>query len=358
MGTVSESSVARILHFDLDAFFAAVEVLLDPSLAGKPVIVGGDPAARGVVSTASYEARAFGVHSAMPAARARRLCPQGVFLRPNFAAYGEYSRRVFAVFRHYAEKLQPLSIDEGFALLTGDDPLGQARDLKAAVRAETGLIASLGLATSKLVAKIASDSGKPDGFVVVEPGTEAAFLAPMPVRRLWGVGPKTAARLQALGLTAIRDLAGASPETLAEAFGPRYAKEMRLRALGIDNSPIEEERELKSISDETTFAKDEADPRLLWRVLGEQCLNCATRLARHGCLARTVTVKLRYGDFTTISRSYTLPVPTDDCATFREAVAALVRQSWGRDRRPLRLVGVRLSGFLPLPELRQLGLFD
>ena len=354
---MAESSAPSILHFDLDAFFAAVEVLLDPSLAGKPVIVGGDPSSRGVVSTASYEARAFGVHSAMPAARARRLCPNGVFLRPNFAAYGDYSRRVFGVVGRFAEKMQPISIDEAFAVLPGPDPIAEARALKAAIRAETGLVASVGLATTRLVAKIASDSGKPDGFVVVEPGSEAVFLAPLPVRKLWGVGPKSAERLAGLNIITIGDLAQASLEALAQAFGPRQAKELKKRALGIDDSRVEESREVKSISDETTFAQDQADARVLWQVLGEQCEVCARRLARTGCLARTVTHNLRDQDFVTITRGVTMAVPTGDPETIRTAVAALMRQSWSLDRRPLRLVGVRLSGLVPAPELKQMPLF-
>jgi DNA polymerase IV len=354
---VSEPSRPSILHFDLDAFFAAVEVLLDPNLAGKPIIVGGDPHSRGVVSTASYEARAFGVHSAMPASQARRLCPDGVFLPPNFPAYRDYSQQVFAVVGRFAEKMQPISIDEAFAVLSGPDPELTARALKAAIRAETNLVASVGLATSKLVAKVASDSGKPDGFVVVEPGTEAAFLAPLAVRKLWGVGPKSAERLAGLSISTIGDLAAAEIETLARAFGPRQAKELQKRAAGIDETAVEESREVKSISDETTFAKDADDARLLWRVLGEQCENCARRLVSTGCLARTVTVKLRYQDFVTITRSLTLSVPTGEADAIRGAVAVIMRQSWSRDRRPLRLVGVRVSGLAPAPELRQLPLF-
>lgn len=353
-----EPSRPSILHFDLDAFFAAVEVLLDPSLAGKPIIVGGDPQARGVVATASYEARAFGVHSAMPAAQARRLCPNGIFLQPNFTAYRDYSQRVFAVVGRFAEKMQPLSIDEAFAVLPGPDPAATAQAIRAAIRAETGLVASVGLAASKLVAKIASDSGKPDGFVIVEPGGEAAYLAPLPVRKLWGVGPKSAERLAGLSISTVDDLVAAEIETLARAFGSRQAKELKRRALGIDDSPVQESREVKSISDETTFAQDEADARLLWRVLGEQCEDCARRLGRSGCLARTVTVKLRYQDFVTVTRSITLPVPTGEAETIRGAVAVLMRQSWSRDRRPLRLVGVRLSGLAPAPELRQMPLFS
>lgn len=347
-----------ILHFDLDAFFAAVEVLLAPELAGKPLIVGADPRERGVVATASYEARAFGVHSAMPIGHAYRLCPQGIFVRPRHGVYRDYSRRVFAVVERYSSQFQPVSIDEAFVALEGGaDPVATARELKAAIRADTGLIASMGLATSKLVSKVASGQGKPDGFVVVPAGTEAAFLAPLPVRELWGVGPKSAGRLVALGVLTIGDLAAAQRERLAGVFGARQAEAMQRLARGEDDRPVDATRQIKSISDELTFQRDEGDARVLWRVLGEQCRKCAARLARHGLRARTVTVKLRYGDFRTITRSLTLPTAINDEAAIRAAIAALMRQSRASDRRPLRLIGVRVSGLQPEALARQLPLF-
>lgn len=355
---MSNGASPSILHFDLDAFFAAVEVLLNPALAGKPLIIGGDPRRRGVVSTASYEARAFGVHSAMPAAIAKRLCPQAIFLPPRHAVYKEHSERVFRIVARYADQIEAISIDEAFVQLDAADPVAAARELKAAIRAETGLVASMGLATSKLVSKIASDHGKPDGFVVVPPGTEATFLAPMPARKLWGVGPRTAERLAALGIVTIGDLARADLTFLARHFGPQQARALIRRARGEDYSPVEVSREIKSISDEVTFARDQGDARELWRVLATQCAHCAQRLARRGLVARTVTIKLRFGDFHTITRSRSLAVPTDDTETIRAAVAALMRQSWSSDRRPLRLVGVRVSGLTPAPAYVQLRLFD
>ncbi|MHB1416549.1 MAG: DNA polymerase IV [Chloroflexota bacterium] len=346
-----------ILHFDLDAFFAAVEVLLEPSLAGKPVIVGGDPRQRGVVSTASYEARAFGVHSAMPAALAQRLCPEGVFLRPRHGVYREFSRRVFAIVGRFAEAVQPVSIDEAYVDLDKLDPVATAQDIKRAIRAETGLTASMGLASSKLVSKIASDYGKPDGFVVIAEGDEAGFLAPLPVRKLLGVGPKSAERLEGLGIMTIGDLAVADLPALAGAFGVNQAKGLRCRAQGLDDSPLEIDREIKSISDETTFAHDLTDARELWRVLGVQSDSCARRLAEGQLLARTISVKLRYADFRTVTRSVTLAVPTSDGETIRLVVAGLMRQAWAVERRPLRLTGVRVSGLVAEPTLRQLPLF-
>ena len=192
--------------------------------------------------------------------------------------------------------------------------------------------------------------------MVVEPGSEAAFLAPLAARKLWGVGPKSAARLEALGITTVGALAAAPLQLVAGTFGPRQARELQRHALGIDDSVVEEDRELKSISDETTFAQDEANARLLWRVLSEQCDECAARVARHGCLARTVTVKLRYADFTTITRSLSLPVPTDDPQAVRTAVAALMRHAWSRRAPPSRLIGVRLSGFTPRPGAAPAGI--
>jgi DNA polymerase IV len=242
-------------------------------------------------------------------------------------------------------------------LLEQDDPVATARELKEAIRAEVGLVASMGLATSKLVSKIASDHGKPDGFVVVPAGQEAAFLAPMPVRRLWGVGPKTAERLEGRGITTIGALATADLAGLAESFGARQARALMQRARGEDQSPIEVSRELKSISDEITFARDERNARLLWRVLGEQCHNCAARLGRRGLMTRTITIKLRFGDFRTITRSHSLAVPTNDEAVIRAAVASLMRQAWAADRRPLRLVGVRVSGFSVEAPYVQLPMF-
>lgn len=350
-------SLPTILHFDLDAFFAAVEVILDPSLTGKPLVIGADVGQRGVVSTASYEARAFGVRSAMPIAIAKRLCPQAIFRRPRFDAYHDFSRRVFAIVSRFSPTVEAISIDEAFVLLPGDDPVGIAREIKRAIRDETGLVASLGLSTAKIVSKIASDHGKPDGFVVVNPGEEAAFLAPLPARRLWGVGPKTAARLEAMGITTIGDLARVDRAALARELGRRHAAMLLDYAVGVDHLQVEPAQVTRSISEETTFERDVRDPRVLWRVLREQCLSCATRLAGEEALARTVTVKLRYGDFTTITRSLSFGVPTDEPEAFCAAAAAIMRRAWTGTRRPLRLIGVRLSGLVPRPTVRQLRLF-
>ena len=346
-------------HFDLDAFFASVEMLLDPSLADRPVIVGGDPDARGVVSTANYLARRAGVHSAMPARTARRLCPNAVFLRPRIPLYQEYSRQVFAIARDYSPVVQAVSIDEAYVDWSElADPVATAREFKERVRREIGLTVSVGLATGKVVAKIASDHTKPDGLTVVPPGTEAAFLAPLPARKLPGCGPKTAQRLAERGLLTIGDLAQADLTDLAAEVGAKLAVELSRRAQGIDDRPVETYREYKSISDETTFARDEADRRILWQTLREQAASCARNLQRKGLVARTVGVKLRYADFRTITRSQTLSQPTADLAALEAAVAALMRQTWSPDPRPLRLIGVRVANLQPAPPVPQLPLWS
>ncbi|HZK67339.1 MAG TPA: DNA polymerase IV [Chloroflexota bacterium] len=350
----------RILHMDLDAMFASVEVLQDPALQGLPVIVGARPGSRGVVSTCGYEARAFGVHSAMPIGEAYARCPQGVFLPVRMELYREYSARVFAVLSRYASRIQPLSIDEAFADLSDtDDPTGLAREVKAAVRQDTGLVASMGLATSKLVAKIATGRGKPDGFVVVKPGQEAEFLAPLPAGELWGVGPKTAGRLEEAGIRTVGQLASADPAQMAGLVGPSAARELMRHALGLDDSPVQTDREVKSISDETTFQRDEAGREALWRVLTQQAASCARRLEEEGLRARTITVKMRFSDFQTVTRSITLECPTGDPAEIAGVAGGLMRRHWSSDCRPLRLLGLRVSGLergtqwvqlrLPLP---------
>jgi DNA polymerase IV len=343
---------------DLDAMYASVEALLDPSLRGKPVIVGARPGTRGVVSTCSYEARAFGVHSAMPIGEAYARCPGGVFLPVRMDIYRDYSLRVLEVLSGHAEVVQPLSIDEAFADLSGvPDPVELAREIKAQIREDVGLVASMGLAGNKLVAKIATDQGKPDGFVVVSHGDEPRFLAPLPVRQLWGVGPKTASRLEGAGISTIGDLAAAEVGRLADLLGPTGARELRERALGRDGSPVETSREIKSISDEVTFQRDESDRRALWEVLRAQAQVCAGRLQREGLLARTVTIKLRYSDFTTVTRAMTMDAPTDEAEEVARVAGSLMKRYWSADPRPLRLLGVRVSGFEETAGWRQLRLF-
>jgi len=345
-----------IIHVDLDAFFCSVEELLDPSLKSTAFAVGGAADQRGVISTASYEARKFGVHSALPTARALRLCPHLKLLPGRHRLYGEYSRRVMAFFDQETPLVEQISIDEAFLDFTGDArPGGKiAATLQARIAAETGLPSSFGVATNKLVAKIATNVGKPKGLVVVPPGEEAAFLAPLPMSMLWGVGPKTQARLAELGLRTIGDLAAWPAADLEQRFGA-WGADLARHARGIDDRPVETEREAKSISKETTFARDVSDRAELRRTLLELCDQVGASLRRQGLVARTVKLKLRWPPFETITRQSTLPQPTDLDAEIFEAAFALFQTAWGRGR-PVRLVGVGVSG-LQTPA-RQLSLFD
>jgi DNA polymerase-4 len=339
-----------IVHLDLDAFFAAVEVLEDASLAGKPVIVGGSPEGRGVVASASYPARAFGIRSAMPTYRALRLCPQAVVLPPRHRLYRDYSRRVMAVLGEASPLLEQMSIDEAYIDLTEctsdwQDCVDLAREIQARVRDEVRLSASLGVATNKLVAKVASDHDKPGGLTVVRPGEEAAFLAPLPVRVLWGVGPVTAQKLAALGVQTVGDLVLLGEGTLQARFG-QYGLDLARRARGIDTRPVSTEHETKSVSQERTFRRDVSDARTLAEQLEQLSRGVARRLERHGLAAATIGVKIRYADFTTLSRQMTLDVPTDEEQTIYQAAWTLFERTWKRGR-PIRLLGVAGRNLAP-----------
>lgn len=357
MSGSSRAPSRTIVHVDLDAFFAAVEQRDHPELRGRPVIVGGGPTDRGVVSAASYEARAFGVHSAMPLRTAAALCPNGVFLPVRGAVYAAVSREIMAILHRYTPLVEPVSIDEAFLDVTASLALfgpGEAiaRQLKAAIRAETGLTASVGVATSKLVAKIASDLRKPDGLVVVPPGEEAAFLAPLPVERLWGVGPRTAAVLRECGVQTIGDLV-ALPDALLERRLGRHGPVLRLRALGIDPEPVVPRRPPKSISHEHTFDVDTADPEVIEATLLALAEGVAGRLRASGARAGTVAVKIRDARFRTITRQVRLAEPTDLAESIWRAALELVRPE-------VRGVRVRLLGIAAehLETATQLGLFD
>jgi DNA polymerase-4 len=348
--------VARtILHADLDAFYASVEVLDRPELRGRPVIVGGDPDARGVVSAASYEARTFGVHSAMPLRTARRLCPQGVFLPGRFERYAEASLQVMRVFDSFTPLVEPISLDEAFLDVSGA-PAGDGptigRALKSRVRDDIGLVLSVGVATNKLVAKVASDLRKPDALVVVAPGEEAAFLAPLPVSRLWGVGPRVRQALADYGVTTIGQLAAVPEATLRRRFG-RHGAELGQRARGIDPSPVVSGHAPKSIGHEHTFNVDVTersglDGTLLW--LAE---SVASRLRRHHLAAGGVQLKLRYEGFETLTRQATLPQPTTDAHGLLEVVHRLLDRTL-EPGRAVRLIGI--TG-ISLVDAQQLTLF-
>ena len=332
-----------IVHLDLDAFYAAVEVLENPGLAGKPVLIGGRPGERGVVATASYPARAFGVHSAMPMARALALCPQAIVLPARHKLYREYSRRVMAILHQTSPLVEQISIDEAYLDLTDqiaawNDAVEIARRLQARVKDQVGLSASLGVATNKLVAKVASDRDKPGGLTVVRPGEEAAFLAPLPARVLWGVGPVTAQRLAEMGVETVGALARLPEQELCARFG-KHGAEMAQRARGTDERPVVTEHERKSVSQERTFAHDLHEPDALRRELWQLSQGVAQRLKRAEMAAGTVAIKLRYADFTTLTRQMSLAVPTDDEQAIYRAARTLLRRAWQRGR-PVRLLGV------------------
>ncbi|WP_242395230.1 DNA polymerase IV [Anaeromyxobacter oryzisoli] len=348
-----------IVHLDLDAFFASVEQLDDPSLRGRPVVVGGI-GRRGVVSTASYEARRFGVHSAMPTARARRLCPAGVFLAPRFDRYAALSEQVFGIYRRYTPLVEPLSLDEAFLDVTASRALHGtgadiARAIKAAVRAECGLAVSAGIAEVKMAAKIATDLGKPDGLVEVPPGGVAAFLAPLPVGRLWGVGEVTEAALRKLGVATIGDLARLPEAALAAALGASHARGLRALALGDDPREVIPDEAARSVGAEDTFGEDLVGRAALERQLLSQAGRVGRRLRAAGLEGHVVTLKVKYADFELVTRRVTLPHPTDDDRAIYEAARAQLERV--ELARPIRLTGVSVSGFAGPEEREQLGLF-
>jgi DNA polymerase-4 len=348
---MAESAPAprRILHCDMDCFYAAVHVRDDPSLAGRPVVVGGDPQGRGVVAAASYEARRFGIHSAMPSAQAARRCPGLVFLHPDFPRYRRESEEIFAIFRAFTPLVQPASLDEAY--LDVSEHLGPwgsataiAREIRRRVRTERRLTVSIGVAPNRLVAKIASDFDKPDGLTVVRPAQVEAFLAPLPVRRLHGVGPATEAALAELGVTTVEGLRRVPVEELERRFG-KWGEALFAYARGLDDRPVTVERERKSLGTETTYQRDLRELEAIERELAQLAAEVSESLQKRGLLARTVTVKVRYDDFVTVTRGHTLAVAAADAATLALHATALLRRT-DAGRRPVRLLGVTASNLL------------
>jgi nucleotidyltransferase/DNA polymerase involved in DNA repair len=351
-----------IAHVDMDAFYASVEVRDNPVLRGLPVVVGADPQrgrGRGVVTTASYEARKYGVKSAMPISRAYHACPHAVFLRPRFERYREVSARVFAILREHASVVEAASIDEAYLDFTADvtdfeHGVTVARAIRDAVADQEGLTCSVGVAGSRMVAKVASDARKPGGLTAIPPGDEAAFLAAQPVRVIPGVGPRTAEFLEAHGFTTCADLARADAAWLAQelgAWGPRLTGLAR----GDDPTPVVAEWDRKSVGAESTFPEDEEDVDALTRTLNELAEEAAEVLQDGNLGGRTVTVKLRLTDFTTFTRSRTLPHPVSDAAAIADAAKDLFAAHWPGT--PVRLLGVRVTGLTRTPT-RQAGLTE
>ncbi|MEI2717143.1 MAG: DNA polymerase IV [Candidatus Nanopelagicales bacterium] len=336
-----------VLHVDMDAFYASVSLLARPDLVGQPVVIGGS-ANRGVVLSATYEARALGVHSAMPMARARRLAPAAVVIEPDFRRYADASEGVMALFRTITPAVEPLSLDEAFLDVSGARRrLGSPRDIanliRARVKDEQGITCSVGVAASKFVAKLASTLGKPDGLLVVPPDRVVEFLHPLPVSALWGVGDKTAESLTRLGLRTVADIAGTPVTTLCRVLGPAAGRHLSELAWGRDPRAVVPHEPERSIGAEETFGTDVDDASVVLREILRLAEKVAARQRARGYVGRTVTVKVRFADFTTITRSRTLPDPTDVARDIFTAAAELFG-SLDLQRARVRLVGVRMSG--------------
>ena len=343
MSEPPRAATRRIIHLDMDAFYASVEQRDDPSLRGRPVAVGGSPDSRGVVAASSYEARKFGVRSAMPMARALRLCPDLAIVRPDFARYRAASRKVMAILRECTPLVEPLSLDEAYLDVTENlwgEPLASvvARKLKKQIHEETNLTASAGVAPNKFLAKIASGWQKPDGLTVIPPGRVERFLQRLPVEALWGVGPVTAKKLRALGIRKVTDLREKDEISLQEAVGSLAASLKRL-AWGEDPREVRPDRPWKSVSAETTYAADLENVDQMRAELGRLANRVANSLGNKNLLAQTVTIKVRYGDFTTVTRSHTADHPTREPGEFAARAAALLERT-DAARRPVRLLGV------------------
>jgi len=357
------NTTRKIIHLDLDAFYCAVEEQRDPNLRGKPFAVGGRPEERGVVASCSYPARQLGIHSAMPMSQALKHCPTLLIVPAHHRTYGKVSQQVMARLYALTPLVEQLSIDEAFLDVTtlADPSETIARQLQRTIHAELKLPCSLGVATNKLVAKIANNVGKaaarsgapPNAITVVPPGREAEFLAPLPCEELWGVGPKTAIRLRELGMTTIGDIARWPEAELVSRFG-KNGSDLSYHAKGLDHRPVEPHRESKSISQETTFTRDVRDDNQLRRVLGEQADGVSKELKRKRLTATTVKLKLRWSDFTTLTRQTTFDHPVDDGEQIRLAAIRLFNQEW--QGQLVRLIGVGVSGLSNTA--RQLSLWD
>ena len=351
--------MARVIcHVDMDAFYASVEQRDRPELRGRPVIVGADPRGRGVVSAASYEAREYGVHSAMPIGRAARLCPHAAFVPVDMGKYAQVSAQIMAILGDFSPLVEPVSVDEAFLDLTGTEALfgpgaRAVAEIKARIRRETGLTASAGVAANKFVAKVASDLRKPDGLVVVAAGTEAAFLAPLPVARLWGVGKVTARELESFGITTIAQLQRMERDTLVRRFGPHGADLQEL-AFGRDARPVEPFAPPKSIGAETTFDQDTRDIARLHDTMRGEADRVARELRAEGLAAACVTLKLRFADFRTLTRRHTADPTQDGLEIYRRACLLLAREPLVQ---AVRLIGVSASTFGP-QDTGQLALLD
>jgi len=354
MTTRKADKPRAIIHVDMDAFYASVEVMDNPELAGQAVIVGGTPEGRGVVAAASYESRKFGVHSAMSAARAKKLCPHGVFIHPRMSRYAELSRQIRDIFGEYTPLVEPISLDEAFLDVTGSralfgPPEDIGRAIKRRIREEVGLVASVGIAPNKYLAKLASDLEKPDGFVVIRQEEAQARLAPLPVGRLWGIGKVSQKKLKGMGIETIGDLLRMPMEALEGQFGV-HARRLKGLGMGVDDRRVVANWDAKSLSAETTFATDIADADELRDVVDSLADKVARRVRKGGYLAYTIQLKARYADFTTVTRAHTMGEPTAQTPVIRDAARLLLEEKLGRKGRALRLLGVGVSHIVRVEE--------
>jgi len=350
----------RILHCDMDCFYAAVHMRDDPSLRGKPVVIGGRPEGRGVVAAASYEARRFGIHSAMPSSRARRLCPGVLFIPPDFRRYSLESEKIFSIYREITPLVQAVSIDEAYLDVTGclaeaGSATAIAKEIRRRVREERGLTVSVGVGPNRLIAKIASDFHKPDGLTVVPPHKVQSFLDPLPVRRLHGVGPATEKALAEMGVQTVAELRAIAAEELTDRFG-KHGRVLFEFARGIDDRAVETHQERKSLGTENTYVTDLADLAAMDAEVERMAAEVADALSRRGFAACTVTLKARYADFTTITRSRTLSLPVHEAAPIAACARDLLRKT-DAPRRPVRLLGVTASNLVQ-GRMVQLLLFE
>jgi DNA polymerase-4 len=355
-----KGSKKSIIHLDMDAFYPAVEVLDNPELKGKPVIVGGTKE-RGVVASASYEARKFGVHSAQPIAKAMRLCPKGIFLPVRMSRYKEVSERIFEIFYRFTPLVEPLSIDEAFLDVTGSTrlfghPVDIAKNIKQIVFNETGLTVSAGVAPSKFVAKIASDMDKPDGLTVVLPGRIREFLDPLPIKKMWGVGKVTQKALASLNIRTFEELSKMPVKVLEQKFG-KYGIKMHQLSMGIDEREVVPEHDTKSIGHEETFPHDIVDACEAKKELLSLVNKVSRRMRRNGVTGRTITLKVKYNDFVQITRSKTLPKSTEDGREIYSVACSLMEKT-EVGKRPVRLLGLSLSQLTFIGPEDQLTLFD
>ena len=351
----------KIIHIDMDAFYASVEQGDNPALKGLPVIVGGDPEKRGVVSAASYEARVYGVHSAMPTSQAKRLCPHGIFLPVRMHRYREVSEQIFKILQEYTPFIEPLSLDESFLDVTGSEklfgPVLQiAKAIKRRILETTGLTASAGIAPNKFLAKIASDFKKPDGLVEIKPEEVQEFLRELPISKLWGVGKSTEEVLKGMGILRVGQLAVYPAERVEKKLG-KFGLELIALARGEDDRPVTPDSEAKSISQEETFTPDLEALEKMKRVLLDQAEQVGWELRKQKLKGCTVTVKVRYPDFTTVTRSHTLPIPTDQGIEIYQTALLLLHKTEARQKKA-RLLGVGISNLLHQDDPEQLILFD